>query len=359
MHAVTRRDNKWDFIKGMLIVFVVWGHLCSYISNSSYEKNILTTYIRLFQMPLFIFVSGYFAKGIESFGDYIYQMKKIVIRIGLPYITWTGVSYILKMICCRVEGKYIKLGLTDFIIDFILQSEFLWYLGCTIILQVLFYSICFIFRKRKALRIVVLVVSVFLIMFIPMNVYHIQFLWPFYLCGVAFRSIMNRYSEKVQMNRRFYILLIGLTIGCLIVGWNFPTEYTFYRISNQLLGAGAIFDRFFFIICRFTLYFVVTFVVLCWFMLLYKKIKNYRFTELIVLVGRETLFLYVSHVSVLYYILRPVIIRMTEGNGLLVSNPFVRYYVVATVLTMVVLYLLYTISKLVSRNKYMKLFFHG
>jgi len=35
MHAVTRRDNKWDFIKGMLIVFVVWGHLCSYISNSS------------------------------------------------------------------------------------------------------------------------------------------------------------------------------------------------------------------------------------------------------------------------------------------------------------------------------------
>ena len=49
----TVRKPEWDFVKGILIIFVVWGHICSYISGE-YDKNILTAVIRLYQMPMFI-----------------------------------------------------------------------------------------------------------------------------------------------------------------------------------------------------------------------------------------------------------------------------------------------------------------
>lgn len=58
----TARKPEWDFVKGILIIFVVWGHVCSYVSGI-YDKNLLTAVIRLYQMPMFILVSGYFQKG--------------------------------------------------------------------------------------------------------------------------------------------------------------------------------------------------------------------------------------------------------------------------------------------------------
>lgn len=83
-----KRIDDFDFIKGVLIIFVIWGHCCMCLSGPDYEKNALTTYIRLFQMPLFIFISGYFQKSISTVSEgFLYLKKK-------PSAYWSPIGFL-------------------------------------------------------------------------------------------------------------------------------------------------------------------------------------------------------------------------------------------------------------------------
>ena len=67
------RDHQFDNIRLILIFFVIFGHLIEYFSAG----GILYRWIYSFHMPVFIFVSGYFAK---------FDPKKIVCNILVPYV---------------------------------------------------------------------------------------------------------------------------------------------------------------------------------------------------------------------------------------------------------------------------------
>lgn len=84
-----RRLYDFDFIKGVLILFVIWGHCCMYLSGNEYEKNIIITYVRLFQMPLFILISGYFQKPVEGLKSLSSKIKTSFKCICVPLISWT------------------------------------------------------------------------------------------------------------------------------------------------------------------------------------------------------------------------------------------------------------------------------
>lgn len=57
------RDYFWDNLKFMLILLVVVGHFVDYHTSSSQITKNIFLWIYSFHMPLFIFVSGYFAKS--------------------------------------------------------------------------------------------------------------------------------------------------------------------------------------------------------------------------------------------------------------------------------------------------------
>lgn len=68
---------------------VVWGHLCAYcIDNSTYRGKVLTCYTTLFQMPLFLFVSGFFQKTADAYPGFLTRTKKSLKRSGMPYLTY-------------------------------------------------------------------------------------------------------------------------------------------------------------------------------------------------------------------------------------------------------------------------------
>ena len=67
------RDHQFDNIRLILIFFVIFGHLIEYFAAG----GILYRWIYSFHMPVFIFVSGYFAK---------FDPKKIVCNILVPYV---------------------------------------------------------------------------------------------------------------------------------------------------------------------------------------------------------------------------------------------------------------------------------
>lgn len=55
------RDESFDFIKGFLIFLVVWGHVIQFFYTGNSLENPILIWIYSFHMPLFIFISGYFA----------------------------------------------------------------------------------------------------------------------------------------------------------------------------------------------------------------------------------------------------------------------------------------------------------
>lgn len=61
-----KRNNYFDFIKGIAIILVVFGHCIQYgsgilfITNEDYYDDVIFKLIDSFQMPLFALISGYF-----------------------------------------------------------------------------------------------------------------------------------------------------------------------------------------------------------------------------------------------------------------------------------------------------------
>ena len=98
------RKLEWDYIKGVLIILVVWGHVCSYISGYVYEKNFLTAAIRLFQMPLFIFISGVFQHNYSNITEVKCRIIAILKRLVLPYTIWIVIAAGFNLLTDRLLG---------------------------------------------------------------------------------------------------------------------------------------------------------------------------------------------------------------------------------------------------------------
>ena len=54
------RNAKWDFYRGLLIWGVVIGHTITALKSGDSSYVWLHTFLRMYDMPMFAFISGYF-----------------------------------------------------------------------------------------------------------------------------------------------------------------------------------------------------------------------------------------------------------------------------------------------------------
>ncbi|WP_341529775.1 acyltransferase [Nostoc sp. UHCC 0302] len=86
------KDESFQALRGLAIAAVVTIHACG-INNKiawNYELSLIIRQLINFAVPIFIFISGYFAyKGeLKKRSDYLDFYKKRLSRILLPYIAW-------------------------------------------------------------------------------------------------------------------------------------------------------------------------------------------------------------------------------------------------------------------------------
>ena len=62
------RDLKWDLIKAFAIFLVILGHCIQKMDPLS-QQNLMLRFIVSFHMPLFMFISGYFAASSKKNGE--------------------------------------------------------------------------------------------------------------------------------------------------------------------------------------------------------------------------------------------------------------------------------------------------
>jgi len=81
------RDYHFDNIKGLLMFFVVLGHLLERYIYSSVAIRTIYIFIYLFHMPIFIFISGYFSKNPSKCRKGVFE------GLLLPYILFDLIWY--------------------------------------------------------------------------------------------------------------------------------------------------------------------------------------------------------------------------------------------------------------------------
>lgn len=94
--AVAKRSQKWDILKFILIFLVVLGHAAEYYTGGNEHMRALILFIYIFHMPLFIFVSGLFAKNTVNNKRFDKALGYLVIYIFLKIL-----FHIVKIIIGR------------------------------------------------------------------------------------------------------------------------------------------------------------------------------------------------------------------------------------------------------------------
>lgn len=139
MADIKHRDSSFDILKGILILLVVFGHsicdTCTYNHVDCWHEHVFNI-VYLFHMPLFVFVSGYFANSISN-----KNVKELVtqktIRLLLPWLIWTSIDMVLKI----STGNIHFVGVGSSLSTLYYQCCQIWYLPCIFVLTMMYYPI--------------------------------------------------------------------------------------------------------------------------------------------------------------------------------------------------------------------------
>ena len=119
----SKRDYRFDNLKGLLIILVVVGHFLLPLAETRFVTSTIHT-IYFFHMPAFVLISGYFAKGIVKNGEI--QWKKIL-RVLVLFIVFKLIVYIPEGLVAGHFSRGTEL-LHESGAPWYLWALFIWYL---------------------------------------------------------------------------------------------------------------------------------------------------------------------------------------------------------------------------------------
>lgn len=190
------RDYLFDNAKAFLMFCVILGHVLE--SHLDGSMKILYIIIYSFHMPLFVFISGYFAS---------YKPNKMLKQLILPYV-------VFQLIGCLITQN--KNG-----VQFAKPIWILWYLLALIIWKML---IPFIQQEDPKVRRGIFAFSILLGLYIGydktigyyMSLSRIIVFFPFFIAGFYLRDVKENNTIIYQVYKRFPKELCLVTATAII-----------------------------------------------------------------------------------------------------------------------------------------------
>ena len=293
-----KRNGYVDFVKGVTIFLVVFGHALQYGSGSDYLAselywdNPIMKAIYSMHMPLFAAISGYFYWfSIHSYGPIKSALKRI--KQLLPVCIVWGIMLWGLRIAWGKNGSIktlVRLCLTDF-----------WFLWTLMIAAVLVSFAEYISPRKIQIRIciygVILTAALFTPDFYWLGAHKSMFF--FFVVGVC----CGRYGYKWLLNSTSAV--ISLLVWCAMIPFYTRDSYI-YLSGFTLLGKENCVQQILINVYRFTIGFVGSIALLYGLKLLYKKVYKSKINSFITLVqrfGTQTLSIYILSTYLFIYVL--------------------------------------------------------
>lgn len=232
--------SEFHLLRGVTIILVVFGHS---VINGTQEYPILQYIIKLiysFHMPVFFFISGFFAIKILNFNcayeRWMFLCRKFY-RLMIPYLTITILSIPFKLLL----SAFIKrpLILTDLITDTFLfpgnnPVSSLWFIHCLFMINI----IILIYSKwiKKDYNIVIFSLLLFIIgVYVKIDFLNLSSVFRnqiFFALGILIR---NNYQLFLNICFNKFIFIISILILVIVNLCEVTSELTI-QLSYLLTG---------------------------------------------------------------------------------------------------------------------------
>lgn len=217
---VKNRDAFADFCKGLLIIFVVFGHLCQFIYPGDVFQHQAVKLISMFFMPLFIAISGYYTYYSLNRKTASVFLKERILYLLIPLLLWGTIMGITDIFLSYLGvetqfSRYKDLTKTFYIFATTISSYwFVW----TVLIHSVIMGFLKILKLNNNIYIIVLICLAAMLIPLPWNIvsyYNLAFtfakdMFCFFLIGylLAFFDIRKIYS----FCKKYFLIFLALFI---------------------------------------------------------------------------------------------------------------------------------------------------
>ncbi|KUP07852.1 hypothetical protein Q75_03570 [Bacillus coahuilensis p1.1.43] len=274
---MTSRNPYFDNGKAILIFFVILGHTLSGMLGENQIVDSIYLFIYLFHMPAFIFISGFFARKIQTWEQFFKNIKKY-------HISFFNLLY-----------TYYYRGVYGDAIEFTLLSPrwALWFLLSLFCWQLLLVPFS---RLKKGVVFAVLlslVIGYIDVIGETLTLSRTFFFFPFYLIGYkldwdTLDRVFNRLDKKITIVSGAFVFLLIYLVGDIGVREWLYGRVPYEDVLNQSALLGSVY--------RMIVYIAMGIVTFLFLRLIPRK------TLSITPVGSITLFMYLFHMFILKFV---------------------------------------------------------
>lgn len=272
-----QREAYFDNAKLLFIFLVVFGHLIQPLKENIELVNVLYQWIYLFHMPVFILVSGFFAKGASDRG----YLLKLVKRILFPY-------FLFQLF---YSVYYLGIGKSSWDATLYDPHWGLWFL----LSLFSWHLLLIVFKRLKPFYGISIAFGIgVLVGYLPFigpsfSLSRTLVFFPFFLIGYWLSK--EQLFNWQTVNKK--AIAVGFLIAVFVVSYvtpSIPSQWLFGSHSYQALDVAASGG-----FIRALLYLVATLMVFS--VLLLIPNKHYSFTPL----GQNTMYVYLLHGVIIQY----------------------------------------------------------
>ena len=344
--AIKRSGNRVfliDYLKGIAIFLVVWGHAIEYAPHDGYDFFINPVYIFIysFHMPLFMFISGYLFLYSMKDKDFWNISKNKFLQLIVPLIIWSFIYYFFRFVLGFYDIKDLtlleKAGLLfyRYITSFPYELWFLWAVFfCSIIM-----AACKTFFKNKIYS----YIAVFIVLLLipdTHNLHMLKFTYPYFVLGYFY----NKEKEHFQKYLKYFLAFSFVMFPILLMFWN--RDYYVY-ITGMDLYVQNLGYKIFVILYRYLIGLVgIVFIVqiVKWTL----KLGKLNF---ITYMGRETMGIYIISSDIIMLIFSKIPLN--------VDNLDAYNFIFTPLLSIAVILICFLLIKLLEKNRYTNRIFLG
>lgn len=248
---VIKKRYEWvDVLKFLGIFAIYLGHL-----GNSAGKFYL--FVFTYHVPLFFFISGFFALKNTEESVFNYTKKKFK-QLLVPYIFFSVINIIIYAISYDISGgaiismfKVAAMGIRNTIV----AGGGLWFFPCLFIVSVMYYSIYKAFKNKYLVFISVFIIYVISQTLLPyepswfMNIDSAMFYIMFYCLGnLTFKYLKNFNFKKMNLvfKALFGLLIItSISITAVIYFKGFSVTLGYFNRTLSMLNFIPIISSFY------------------------------------------------------------------------------------------------------------------
>lgn len=233
-----QRDNSLDILRGIAIIFVIFGHVTRDVNIQSYIWG--------FHMPIFFLISGVLFEPPKYEGTFAFVKSKFK-SLMIPYTFFYLLTMVYWMLIERntrgsdltITSQLVGLFYGTYSLDFMYFNGALWFLPCLFSMEIIYWFVEKI-KNRWLLLTIVVAMHVVGLSFVdimggaPLGLNAAMIALCFYAIGHLFQKEIYGLSNK----RNIWLvcaIFVCLGLQYVIVPYTGKADLAALDISNSLL----------------------------------------------------------------------------------------------------------------------------